>query len=101
MIYLHNILRYIEDIPECTHMDISVFSGDVAHGNCNCTMLIGVPKYDAIDAFEMNIPIFSVHIRLRNGRDRSLTYLYADQKNVFFDGRNITKEIERIFDRND
>lgn len=101
MIYLHNILRYIEDIVDCTYIDISVFSGDVAHGHCNNTMIIDIPKYEAVDEFEMNIPIVSVHMNLKNAKGEGVTYLYADQKNVFCDGRDVTKEVERIFDRDD
>ena len=101
MIYLHNIFRYIEKIPDCTHIDMSVFTGDVVSGHCNNTILIGLPKYEAVNVFEMNIPIFSVHVNLKNINGDYLTYLYADQKNVFFDGKDITKKIERIFDCDD
>ena len=98
MIYLYNILRYIEKIPDCTHVDISVFTGDVVGGNCANAMMLDVPKDKIHEQFQLNMPIVSLHTNLKNAKNEGITYIYADQKNAFSDGRNITKEIERVFD---
>lgn len=101
MIYLHNVLRYIEKIPDCTYIDMSVFTGDVVSGNCTNTMMLDIPKDEIHEQFQYNMPIVSLHINLKNAKGEGITYIYADQKNVFSDGKDITKEIERIFDRDD